>query len=157
LDYRLDQLTAARTITAAPEEPDESRWCVDVKDLLNRVTENISVSRAFGSAYEKEGVLVIPVALVAGGGGGGEGSSTTANSSHDDETAVSSNDLHGAVGKGSGGGFGGVVVPVGAYVVKDEQVRWVPAVNVTVIVIAVLCAIRLLTKSRLNVQRVKHR
>jgi uncharacterized spore protein YtfJ len=128
---------------------------VDVKDLLNRATENISVSRAFGSAYEKDGVLVIPVALVAGGGGGG-GSTTPANSSHDDEATESSDIHHGKQETGSGGGFGGCVVPVGAYVVKDEQVRWVPAVNVTVIVIAVLCAIRLLTRSRVKVQRVKH-
>ena len=126
---------------------------MNVKDLLNRATENMSVSRAFGSAYEKDGVLVIPVALVAGGGGGRDGSTVPATASHDDDTETS-DDRQGEMG--SGGGFGGVVVPVGAYVVKDEQVRWVPAVNVTVIVIAVLCAIRLLTKSRVKVQRLKH-
>ncbi len=124
---------------------------MDIKDLLSRATENISVSRAFGSAYEKDGVLVIPVALVAGGVGGGEGPATT---SHDDDETETSDARRGDTG--SGGGFGGVVVPVGAYVVKDEQVRWVPAVNVTVIVIAVLFAIRLLTKSRVKVQRIKH-
>lgn len=126
---------------------------MDVKDLLNRAAENISVSRAFGSAYEKDGVLVIPVALVAGGGGGGEGSTSPATASPDDESEAP--DAHQGE-MGSGGGFGGVVIPVGAYVVKDEHVRWVPAVNVTVIVIAVLCAIRLLTKSRVKVQRLKH-
>ncbi|HEY5437758.1 MAG TPA: hypothetical protein VIJ99_02530, partial [Acidimicrobiales bacterium] len=50
---------------------------MDVKDLLNRAVENISVSRAFGTAYERDGVLVIPVALVAGGGGRGEGPTST--------------------------------------------------------------------------------
>jgi len=133
---------------------------VDVKDLLNRATENISVSRAFGSAYEKDGVLVIPVALVVGGGGGGEGPANSANGPHDDQATgshdISDGDHQNGPATGSGGGFGGVVVPVGAYVIKDEQVRWVPAVNVTVIVIAVLCAIRLLTKSRVKVQRLKH-
>ena len=113
----------------------------------------MSVSRAFGSAYEKDGVLVIPVALVAGGCGGGDRSTVPATASHDDDTETSDDRQR---KMGSGGGFGGVVVPVGAYVVKDEQVRWVPAVNVTVIVIAVLCAIRLLTKSRVKVQRLKH-
>jgi hypothetical protein len=34
---------------------------------------NLSVGRAFGTAYEKEGTLLVPVAIVAGGGGGGEG------------------------------------------------------------------------------------
>lgn len=113
------------------------------------------MSRAFGSAYEKDGVLVIPVAIVAGGGGGGEGTTTPNNASRSDEASALFEGSH--EGTGSGGGFGGVVMPVGAYVVRDQQVRWIPAVNVTVIVIAVLCAIRILTKSRVKVQRVKHR
>ncbi len=43
------------------------------QELMSRLSENLSVRRAFGAAYEKDGLLVIPVALVAGGGGGGEG------------------------------------------------------------------------------------
>ena len=46
---------------------------MDTQELMSRMSENLSVRRAFGSAYEKAGLLVIPVALVAGGGGGGEG------------------------------------------------------------------------------------
>jgi uncharacterized spore protein YtfJ len=129
---------------------------VDVKDLLNRAVENISVSRAFGAAYEKDGVLIIPVALVAGGGGGGEGPTTTTHFEGDVDETESGDTREDREDTGSGGGFGGVVVPVGAYVVKDEQVRWVPAVNVTVIVIAVLFALRLLTRTRVKVQRLKH-
>jgi uncharacterized spore protein YtfJ len=130
---------------------------VDVKDLLNRVAENISVSRAFGSAYKKDGVLIIPVAFVAGGGGGGEGTSFPEDSgSTSEETETTDGERHGTPGTGSGGGFGGIVMPVGAYVVQDDQVRWVPAVNVTVIVLAALLAIRFITKTRVKVQRVKH-
>src|SRR5262245_46219700 len=44
---------------------------MDVEHLLARASENLSVRRAFGAAYEKDGMLIIPVALVAGGGGGG--------------------------------------------------------------------------------------
>ena len=44
---------------------------MDVENLLARASENLSVRRAFGAAYEKDGLLIIPVALVAGGGGGG--------------------------------------------------------------------------------------
>jgi uncharacterized spore protein YtfJ len=44
---------------------------MDVKELLNKVGDQLSVGRAFGLAYEKDGTLVIPVAFVAGGGGGG--------------------------------------------------------------------------------------
>ena len=48
---------------------------MDVQELLGKAAQHLSVSRAFGTAYEKDGSLVIPVALVAGGGGGGEGTS----------------------------------------------------------------------------------
>ena len=133
---------------------------MNVKDLLNRAAENISVSRAFGSAYEKDGVLIIPVALVAGGGGGGGGGGgatlRTDSDSNAEETEHTDDAHHGKPEKGSGGGFGGVVMPVGAYVVEDEQVRWVPAVNVTVIVVAALFALRFLTKSRVKIKRIKH-
>ena len=40
-------------------------------ESTSRIADRLSVRRAFGSAYEKNGLLVIPVALVAGGGGGG--------------------------------------------------------------------------------------
>jgi hypothetical protein len=43
---------------------------MDVGNLLSKAAESLSVHRAFGGAYEKDGVLIIPVALVAGGGGG---------------------------------------------------------------------------------------
>ena len=52
---------------------------MNVENILAKVGENLSVRRAFGTAYEKDGMLIIPVALVAGGGGGGvrlAGSST---------------------------------------------------------------------------------
>jgi hypothetical protein len=40
--------------------------------------------------------------------------------------------------------MGGMVLPAGVYVVKDDQVRWVPAVDVTIITLASLCAVRVL-------------
>jgi hypothetical protein len=49
---------------------------MDVESLLARASENLSVRRAFGAAHEKDGMLIIPVALVAGGGGGGHGPGT---------------------------------------------------------------------------------
>ena len=57
---------------------------MDVENLLATASENLSVRRAFGTAYEKDGMLIIPVALVAGGGGGGTG---TARSQRDDSAA----------------------------------------------------------------------
>jgi hypothetical protein len=41
--------------------------------LLRKVSDDLSVRRAFGTAYEKDGLLIIPVAMVAGGGGGDMG------------------------------------------------------------------------------------
>ena len=41
---------------------------MDVEKLLARTADNVSVRRAFGPAYEKDGLLIIPVAVVAGGG-----------------------------------------------------------------------------------------
>lgn len=116
---------------------------MDVKKLLGRMSQNLSVQRAFGPAYEKDGTLVIPVALVAGGGGGGEG--TDAASPRDDEGVT---DETASPANGSGGGFGGVVMPVGVYVVKDDQVRWVPSVNVTLLALAALATLRVLVRAR---------
>ena len=57
---------------------------MDVENLLAKAAENLSVRRAFGTAYEKDGILIIPVALVAGGGGGGTG---TARNQHGNSAA----------------------------------------------------------------------
>jgi len=123
---------------------------VDVQELLSKVAQHLSVSRAFGTAYEKDGSLVIPVALVAGGGGGGEGTSgpPSSDSALDDEDADSD-----AESSGSGGGFGGVVVPVGVYVVKDEQVRWVPAINANLVIVISFLTLRMIARARRRARR----
>jgi len=122
---------------------------MDVTELLERVGKNLSVDRAFGTPIEKDGSLVIPVALVAGGGGGGGG---TAPTSDDDSTHDGEHHDH-EPASGSGGGFGGLVLPVGAYVVKDDKVRWVPAVNANLVIIAALATLRLLIRARRRSRR----
>ena len=126
---------------------------MDVQELLGKVAQHLSVSRAFGTAYEKDGSLVIPVALVAGGGGGGEGSagspsdpSGVADEPDDESTADGAS-------SGSGGGFGGVVMPVGVYVVKDENVRWVPAVNANLVIVVAFLTLRMVARSRRRARR----
>ena len=123
---------------------------MDTHELMGRISENLSVRRAFGAAYEKDGLLVIPVALVAGGGGGGEGTMPKDGGrgprpapETGDDTA---NSPESAMGSGSGGGFGGLIMPIGAYVVKGDQVRWVPAVDVTVVLLVSLSMVRLLAR-----------
>ena len=75
-------------------------------DILSRAQEAISVRKVFGETIEEDGVTVIPVAKVAGGGGGG-------------------GDTEG----NGGGGFGLAAKPAGAYVIKDGDVRWKPAID----------------------------
>ena len=51
-------------------------------------------------------------------------------------------------GEGSGGGFGGVAWPLGVYVVRDGTVRWVPAIDVTRLVLSAGALVRALTRAR---------
>jgi uncharacterized spore protein YtfJ len=131
---------------------------MDVQELLGRVTKHLSVSRAFGTAYEKGETLVIPVALVAGGGGGGVGAygSTSPVATGDQSDEV--DDIVVGVGpsSGSGGGLGGVVMPVGVYVVKDEQVRWVPAVNANLVIVIAFMTVRMIARARRRSRRHGH-
>jgi uncharacterized spore protein YtfJ len=68
------------------------------------------VRRVYGDPIERDGTVVIPAAAVAGGGGGGGGV-----------------DQLGQTGTGSG--FGLHARPVGAFVIRDGEVRWEPAVD----------------------------
>ena len=91
---------------------------VEVMETIRGAQDSLTVKRVFGEAYEKDGVTVIPSAFVAGGGGGGA-----------DQSA-------------GGSGFGLAAFPVGAYVIKDGNVSWQPAVNVNFLVLASLFTIR---------------
>jgi uncharacterized spore protein YtfJ len=82
-----------------------------VDELMNTARDAASVRRVFGEAVVDGEVMVIPAATVAGGAGGGTG-----------------RDNHGQVGEG--GGWGVNARPAGAYVIKDGQVSWRPAVDV---------------------------
>jgi uncharacterized spore protein YtfJ len=111
---------------------------VKLEELVSTARDAITVKRVFSEPYEKDGVTVITAAGVAGGGGGGGG--------HDE---------HGQ--EGEGGGFGVAARPVGAYVIKDGQVQWRPAVDVNRL-LAVICALviaYLLTRPRIVRARAK--
>jgi uncharacterized spore protein YtfJ len=137
---------------------------MDGENILARAAENLSVRRAFGTAYEKDGMLIIPVALVADGGGGGTGTARTRNG----DSATGPGGPAGAGPAGhdaaardpgrtdAGGGFGGLVLPSGAYVVKGDQVRWVPAVDATIVALASLTLVRVLVRSWAR-RRMRHR
>jgi uncharacterized spore protein YtfJ len=79
---------------------------MNVDELLSEARDSMSVKKVFGEPVEENGVTVIPVANVRGGGGGGGDT------------------------EGNGGaGFGLTARPAGAYVIKDDEVNWKPAVN----------------------------
>jgi uncharacterized spore protein YtfJ len=85
-------------------------------ELVSSLRDAMTVSRVFGQPYERDGVTVIPAAVVRGGGGGGGGK-------------------RGDTGEeGEGGGFGLLARPAGAYVIKNGTVSWQPAVDVNRIV-----------------------
>lgn len=118
---------------------------MDVENLLVKASDDISVRRAFGAAYEKDGMLIIPVALVAGGGGAGTSRRRRGNpAARSDSPAASDATPEDPGLMDTGGGFGGVVLPAGAYVAKGDQVRWVPAVDVTIVAVASLTLVRVL-------------
>ena len=126
---------------------------MDVGNLLAKASENISVRRAFGAAYEKDDMLIIPVAIVGGGGGGGTGRPRRRDPAagptrpHEGEPPGDDPAPRDSDRVEAGGGFGGLVLPAGAYVVKGGQVRWVPAVDVTMVVFASLALVRVLARA----------
>ncbi|GAB3792640.1 spore germination protein GerW family protein [Nocardioides ungokensis] len=81
-----------------------------VADVVNTARDAITVKRVYGEPYEKDGLTVIPAAVVSGGGGGGTG--------HDEKGQ-----------EGEGGGFGVTGRPVGAYVIRNGEVSWRPALD----------------------------
>jgi uncharacterized spore protein YtfJ len=126
---------------------------MDLGNLLDKASGNLSVRRAFGEAYEKDGVLIIPVAIVAGGGGAGTGHTRRDNPATGPSSLPASGATapdatpHDSGRMDAGGGFGALVLPAGAYVVKGDQVRWVPAVDVTIVVLASLTLVRVLART----------
>ena len=104
---------------------------MDLSELLARADATMSVGRTFGPAYEKDGTLIIPVAWVVGGAGGGRGTQSEPKP-----------------GEGEGSGFGVVAWPLGVYVVKGDDVRWVPAIDMTRLVLAGAGIVRSLLKRR---------
>ncbi len=118
---------------------------MDLEKLMAKASDALSVGRAFGPPIERDGVLVIPVAWVAGGGGGG-GADTGAGV--EDQAPADESPRRGLHSGGGGGGFGGVTWPLGAYVVKNGDVRWVPAVDATRIALTAIALLRTMVKIR---------
>lgn len=92
---------------------------MNVDEMLSGARDAMTVKRVYGDPIERDGVLVIPAAKVTGGGGGGGDSENNA-----------------------GGGFGVSAKPAGAWVIRNGEVEWEPAIDVTrIATLAMLVAI----------------
>jgi uncharacterized spore protein YtfJ len=80
---------------------------MNVDEMPQGVHDAMAVKRVYGDPVERDGVTVIPAATVRGGGGGG-----------------------GDERNNGGGGFGLQARPVGAYVIRGDEVEWRPAIDV---------------------------
>lgn len=101
------------------------------ENILERVGDQLGVRRVFGEPIERDGVLVVPVAVAIGGGGGG--------SAPDDQ--------------GTGGGFGGVVRGVGAYEIAGGQARFVPVIDTTALAAMAVLLTGLVLRARSHRRR----
>jgi len=81
-------------------------------EVLNQTKDAITVRRVYGDPYQQDGVTIIPAANVMGGGGGG-------------------GDTEG----NGGGGFGMSARPAGAWIVKDGEARWRPALDLNRVIL----------------------
>lgn len=104
-------------------------------ESINQARDAITVRRVYGDAYQEEGLTVIPAASVMGGAGGDQ------------------------QGNG-GGGFGVRARPAGAWVIKDGDVRWRPAIDVNrvifmaqIVAIVALLTLRSVVKSLTRARR----
>jgi uncharacterized spore protein YtfJ len=83
--------------------------------IFDQVKDVVGGTAIFGEPYVKDGLTVIPTVKVSvGAGGGGEG--------------------NGAERPG-GSGFGLDARPVGALVIRGEEVSWVPTIDVNRIIL----------------------
>jgi uncharacterized spore protein YtfJ len=115
---------------------------MDVQDVIAQAKDTLTVKRVFGEPYEKDGVTVIPAARVQGGAGGGTGEDPNSQ------------------GRGSGSGFGVTARPVGAFIIRDGDLHWRPAVDVNriilggqVVVVVALLTVRAIIRSRSRAKR----
>ena len=97
----------------------------NVDEILGGARDAMTVKRVFGDPIETDGVTVVPVAKVAGGGGGG------GDSDHN-----------------GGAGFGVMAKPAGVYVIKDGEVTWKPAIDVSRILLAAIALVSVWRRAR---------
>lgn len=99
-----------------------------VGTVLARLQELVGDALVYGEPIERGNVTIIPASMVLAGGGGGGG---------DDAKSG---------GSGEGGGMGLVARPVGAYVIRGDEVSWKPAISPGVVVLVALVGARVIRR-----------
>ena len=99
-----------------------------VGTVLARLQSLLGDALVYGEPIERGNVTVIPASMVLAGGGGGGG---------DDAKSG---------GSGEGGGMGLVARPVGAYVIRGDEVAWKPAISPGVVVLVALLGARVIRR-----------
>src|SRR5919202_5880290 len=90
---------------------------MDTNQIISSARDAMTVRRVFAEPLVQDGATVVPAAVVIGGMGAGSGQ-------------------RGGGDAGDGGGFGVIALPVGAFTIKEGQVRWRPCVSVNLLVAA---------------------
>jgi uncharacterized spore protein YtfJ len=123
------------------------RYVPDLSRISEAVAESFGVRQVYGEPIERDGTSIVPAAGVWSGGGAGGGGGTEAGEAGsvpdvvpaeavaDDAAVPEGTPRTPAEGGGGGLGFGRRAEPAGAFVVDDDGVRWVPAVDVNRIVL----------------------
>jgi uncharacterized spore protein YtfJ len=116
---------------------------MEMPEFVKTAQDSMSARRVFSEPFERDGVTIITAAKVSGGGGGGSGGD-------------------GSGGQGMGGGFGLSASPVGAYVIKDGKVSWLPAIDINrvifggqLVTIILLLTLRGFMRRRMRMQMIE--
>jgi uncharacterized spore protein YtfJ len=111
-----------------------------VVETITGVVADAGAGKVFGTPITHGDVMILPAAKVTGGGGGGSGTGPAED---------------GSEAGGAGGGLGLSAKPLGAFVIKDGKVRWLPAIDVNKVIIggqlvavAALLVVRAFIKAR---------
>ena len=106
-------------------------------DAVSQAKDVLNVRRVYGEPYQENGLTIIPAAHITGGGGGG-----------------------GDTAGNGGAGFGVRARPAGAWVIKDGEAKWRPALDLNrtilvgqLIAIVALLVTRSVVKSLTKIKR----
>ena len=130
---------------------------MQAREILAQARDAMNARRVFGEPIDRDGVTIVPVMRLLGGAGGGGGEENASlggaagvmtDAVADATTDASIEPAAGLQGAAAsfGVGFGVKASPAGVYVIKGDDVRWLPAVEPerlafiagTIVVIALL-------------------